>query len=730
MMKKINRSGVIVAFLSTVGLISGCSTDFLEDKQNYGNYTNEIYNDYEGALGRVNYLYSQLLPYNDGSTSNFTWHSTGSADPWSQSTEEYGGFYATSTEFSFVDPTTILTNANVPDYIYGENKNISPYGRIRECNLVKEGIETGTLSDEEKKELLGQVYFFRAWCYYRLVKLYGGIPIIDYVQNPMVGESGGLDLVVPRSTTKECIDFICKDLQLAVEYLPDGWDTPATNYGRITKGAARALEGRTRLLYASPLFNRADDQDRWNLAYEANKAAKEQLAYSLGSTGTNASAWANMFSSYQSSEAVFAALYNNIETGDYAKWNGWENSIRPANIYGGGGKSATAQMVDLFPMADGKLPSASTTYTKLSRSSDYPYDPELFFVNRDPRFYRTFAFPGVRWTSNANLSTGNSDQPLVYPYASGTNYELWSYSWYPDADTKNADNLTGWAADGLGDNTKSVYIRKRTDDYDINKSPLYNFEYSTNKYKRSAAPFMEIRYAEVLLNYAESACGAGKLNEAVQALQEIRERVGYTADNNYGLDVDLESDRAKLFSAILYERQIELAYEGKRFEDMRRWMLWDGGEGQSTLNSTWALTGFDGNTCTYLGVQPLNGKRRTGIELRVADNYGYAAKANDKDPLKAASVTRPAALNLMTDVTTIGGTNAIDKLADFYRNSLKRKTTRLDGDPTYTISFQPKYYIIGFKTNMQHNNTQLKQTIGWEDYMNGGAPGTFDPLAE
>ena len=723
-MKKIFKSSLIVATLAAAALFSGCSTDFLEEKQNYGNYTDEIYNDYEGALGRVNYLYAALLPYSGGSTTNFGWHSTGESDDWSKSTEEYGGFS------SFVDPTLILTNSTVTDYIYGENKNVSPYGRIRECNLIKEGIEASTLSDDEKNELLGQVYFFRAWCYYRLVKIYGGISIVDYAQNPIVGDSGGSDLVIPRSTTKECIDFICEDLDNAINMLPDGWDSPATNYGRVTKGAAMALQGRARLLYASPLFNRSDDADRWTLAYDANKAAKELLSYSFSDAGSNASAWADMFSSYNSSEAVFAALYNNVVDGEYDRWNGWENSIRPANIYGGGGKNTTAQMVDIFPMADGKLPSTATTYTKLSKSSTYPYDSEVFFVNRDPRFYRTFAFPGVRWTSDADLSTGNTDQPLVYPYSSGKNYELWSYVWYPDEETKDAEELSGWAADGLGDNTTSVYIRKRSDDYDVNTSPLYIFEWSTYKYKRSAAPYMEIRYAEVLLNFAEAACGANHLTKAVEALQEIRARVGYTSDNNYGLDADLASDRAKLFSAILYERQIELAYEGKRYDDMRRWLLWDGGVGQANLNSSWALTGFDGNTCNYLGVTPLNGTRRTGIEERVADTYGYASKANANDPLTAASVTRPIALNLSSNTTITGDEGAIDNLVTFYRNNLTRKTTRLDGDPTYTIDFQPKYYIIGFKENMQKNNTQLKQTIGWADYSNGGADGTFDPLAE
>lgn len=72
----------------------------------------------------------------------------------------------------------------------------------------------------------------------------------------------------------------------------------------------------------------------------------------------------------------------------------------------------------------------------------------------------------------------------------------------------------------------------------------------------------------------------------------------------------------------------------------------------------------------------------------------------------------------------------IDKLANFYREYLYRKTTRVDGDLEYSITFKPEYYFIGFKTNMQSNNVTLKQTIGWPDSRNGGATGTYDPLAE
>jgi len=752
-MNKKNKFNTTAVLLAIALLLMGCSDQFLKDKKDYNAYGEEVYTDYSAATERVNYLYYILLP---SSTSGLTFSmpSAGVGDICSRSTEENGGLINSDVNYNWISPAIVLDNTNVPDYFYYQNKNISPYGFIRECNMVIEGVKNGTLTDDQKKVLLGQAYFFRAWMYLHLVKIYGGVPIVDHVQNPMIGSGGGENLIIARATSKACIDFICNDLAIAAKDLPLTWTSASTDYGRVTAGTALAVQGRARLLYASPVHNRADDQARWELAYQANKNALDTLqlggfglAYA-GNPGTNASNWAKMFSDYQSSEAVFVTLYNTVLTTsgtNYDKNNGWENSIRPSNAGGGGGKSTTAQMIDLFPMADGK-PSAqllssstSTVSTQLSKSA-LTYDPLRFFANRDPRFYRTFSFPGERWA----FKDDTISVKIAYPYK-GANYQIWSYTWYDNAGNQAADNVTGFAADGLGTNNTSVFVRKRTDDLDVNSSPSYIFSSGLNSGKfftLSAAPYMEIRYTEVLLNFAEAACGAGHYSEAVAALQQIRARVGYTNANNYGLDADLGNNRAKLFAAILYERQIELAYEGKRYDDMRRWMLWDGGVGQSTMSSSWALSGFGGNTCTYLGVAPLNGQRRTGIEITVAAGLGLSTmsntkKFNENDPVYKNGYKRsPAAgLNLMQnsiywDYTKATPTTPMDSLCYFYASYLNRKTTRIDGDLNYTIQFQPKYYFIGFKMSAQQMNVTLKQTIGWPDLENGGANGTYDPLAE
>ncbi len=718
--------GLAAAFTMTA-----CSDEFLEEKKNYDNVNTDIYNNYTGAERRVFDVYSWCLPTVN---SDPTWQypSTGNNDDQAKSTEEYSGFGA------FVDPQnplSVMSGTSVPDYFFGTPNNIqnNAWGRIRNINDVIEGIEGGSLSRSEKDELLGQVYFFRAWCYYNLVRYYGGVPIIKEKQDPVE------TTYTPRSTTKECIEFICSDLDksanmLASQTMSGGW--ASDKWGYVTTGTALALKGRVLLLWASPLFNRANDPARWTNAYNTMKAELDSInacGYGLfkQTNNVNGSDFALQFSQQNvNPEAVFVTLYNNVQSGDGQKNSNWERYIRPKNTTGTG-KNASAMLVDMFPMADGKRPSTTSTYTKLEASS-YSYDRNYPFMNRDPRFYRTFAFPGVRWAYNGNSTLTNAD--VNNPsYDDGKNYELWNYVWYTDADDQgNFESGNDYGADNLLTNAQGIYVRKRSDDYDLNTSSLYTFNaaLNTSGFTYSAQPYMEIRYAEVLLNLAEAACGAGQMGEAVSLLQQVRERAGYTAENNYGLQAGLSSDQAACMSAILYERQIEFAYEGKRFEDLRRWMLFDGGTGKvDGAPSSWTLTGWGGNTCTWLGFTPLNGQRRENMEFRVANKYGLGGTTYDSDPLLANGGTRCEAVDYRKELAP-----QLETLKAWYADNLVRKDKKGDGrDANHVdlyMNFLPRYYFLGLARGAPSLKTKLPQTIGWEDYNNGGANGTFDPLAE
>ena len=417
--------------LLAVSCLVSCSDDFLWEKKNYDNVSAGAYNYISGCNGRVNDVYSWCLP----AASDLTWKypSMGNADIAGKSTEEYSGFS------SFVDPEIELssnsTNNAVPDFFLASNNNIQEavYGRIRNINDVIAGIKGSTISEDEKNVFLGQYYFFRAWCYYNLVKWYGGVPLVTEVQEPVAAS------FTPRSSAKACIDFILEDLKQSADLLRSkttngGWS--GSDWGRVTTGTALALKGRVLQLWASPLFNRANDPSRWENAYKEMKAdlpVINSCGYGLYNAGNNVngSSFALQFlQPGKNPEAVFVTLHNNVASDDgldNQKNNRWERDIRPANT-GGGGKGASKMLIDMFPMADGKLPAGLNTYTKLE-TSQYAYESDYPFMNRDPRFYRTFTFPGFRWAYNGDPTQRDGHNPS---YDAGKNYVLWNYVWYTD----------------------------------------------------------------------------------------------------------------------------------------------------------------------------------------------------------------------------------------------------------------------------------------------------------
>ena len=218
------------------------------------------------------------------------------------------------------------------------------------------------------------------------------------------------------------------------------------------------------------------------------------------------------------------------------------------------------------------------------------YNPVLFYKNRDPRFYKTFAYNGATWK-----------------YAENTNFKQWTYSWYskaPTVDLPNPDKFTESTP-----NSSGIYLRKATNETASNAT---SFQYSGTDY-------MEMRFAEVVLNLAESAIGVNKLTEGKTLIESIRKRAGITiGDGHYGL-ADVTS-RDQHFAAVLNERKIEFAYENKLFYDLRRWMLFDDSYG----------------TCTRLGFAPINGTRRTAyyIVAKKADGTNYIGSA---DPFYVAT---------------------------------------------------------------------------------------------
>jgi len=768
--------------LASVMALSACSDQFLQDKRNYDNVTEEVYNYFEGAQSRVDDVYSWCLP----TVADLAWNNPamGNNDLAGGSTEEYTGFT------KFVDPQITMSalssdsKLQVPDFFMYQSNNIqaSVYGRIRNANDAIAGVQNSTLSQENKNVLLGQLYFLRAWCYYNLVKWYGGVPILDGTPAPEEGA------YFERQSAKACFDYILTDLRNAATLLK-GHTMTGSDYGRVTTGTALALKGRVLLLWCSPLFNRADDKARWTAAFTEMQADKKDIdacGYDLYNSGdVNGSAFAGQFSaSGQNPEAVFFTLYNKVasEDGlDNQKNNNWERTIRPSNA-GGSGKRPSKSMMDIFPMSDGLVPSGTANYTKLAHSTK-AIDAQAPFVDRDPRFNRTFAFPGFRWAFSGDATQRDGHNPS---YNQGRDYVYWGYVWYTSLNDANEPaSGNSYASDNLS--SGGVLVRKKTDDLDINSAPLYDY---VAKAIKGAGPFfsgatlMELRYAEVLLNLAEVACGAGDVNAALGYMNQVRNRAGVpvltTADFTGG------DNEASCMSAILYERMVEFAYEGKRFDDLRRWMLYDGGTVKAEgAPDTWTLAGrWAAGTDVWLGIKKLNGTRRESMDIRVANSYGVGESLWNSDPIlktalnteataymtewntahaaeiaagkekamnvkkaaqvmsvytKAAETARPVSVDLREGNITA----ELAKLALWYKGDGtttnpqhltidEKKGDARDSETTADlyINFRPNYYFLGLSSGAQTSNKHVKQTIGWQDANNGGANGTFDPLAE
>lgn len=733
-MNKIRLSAVASFCVAMIASFSSCSDDFLAEKRPFGNYGYEqVYHDQASVNLRLNYIYQKSLPNHktfDNGSDNFypdLWP-VGGNDFLSKHTEEFSGYGELS------EPGKLWDYTNIHKFFY-YGINESPWKKIRECTDVVERVfetQGSTLTELQKAQTSSQARFFRASRYFRLWKRYGGVPFVNKIQSTLSSEATQLALY--RTSSDSIYDYMISDLEYAGKNLPARWEEESNDWGRITSGAAYALAGYIANYWASPVFNRADDKARWERAYELNKLALSQLkagnfglAYS-DTPGKNAANWAKIWCSIyggeqNQSEAVFFAMCNNLE-GDASdqQYNNWEQAIRPRNAMGGSSIYPTAEMIDLFPMADGKRPSESA----------YQYDKLRFFLNRDPRFYRTFAFPGTEWRFSGAIT--QEDQS---PYTSGADYQLQNYAWYSSIDLFNDTVQTGYFTDRLGSNGHSVYVRKKSQDYALGLQPLYTFK-TESGFSINAQPAIYMRYTEVLLNFAEAACGSNHLDEAWDALIQIRQRVGYTGD--CGLDPAIKSDRAKMFSAILYERQIELAYEGKRFDDCHRWMLFDGGQGQEQLGTNFALKAWNGNTCRYLGVTPLNNVLCHRLELAIDPQQFTAAYSSDNDPLVTGTMSKPKALTLEEDFTTVAPvgegevetySNAnVKALAEFYLANLVRKDiatmTSTDESGQYPM-WKPYYYFLGLQTGDQTNNPNVVQTIGWDDYY-GGA-GIYDPLS-
>lgn len=347
----------------------------------------------------------------------------------------------------------------------------------------------------------------------KFIRVYSYSKLIDLFGNvPLVMNTLGIkDNEMPRVEVDEIVDILLSDLNEAFEYLPDEWIND--DRGRVTKWAALALKSRIALVYG-----------RYDVAAESAWQVITSKRYSLYPN------YEDLFNykGESCSEVIFELMYQ----------YGFEVHRMPISVFsrnagGNSTKVPTQSLVDSYECIDGKTIDQSPLY-----------NPEKPFENRDPRLRQTIVVPG--------------DLFMGYQFETHKDSIMcWDYNTTPPKRIRNQDATNAYA-------TFTGYCwRKTTDKQDLK-------EFRNN----SSLNFILIRLGEILLNYAEAKIELNEIDQTVlDAINQIRARA-------YGVDYKLDSslypiitctDQKELRKIIRRERKIELAMEGFRLKDIRRW---------------------------------------------------------------------------------------------------------------------------------------------------------------
>ena len=432
------------------------------------------------------------------------------------------------------------------------------YGKIRRVNYFlknfpayKSNFQNTVLADA----WMGEAHFIRAYCYFAMVKRYGGVPILREPQE-YVGDIESPK--VPRVTDKACYDFIAEDLDEAFRLLPDNEEI--LGKGRATKYAALALKSRA-MLYAGSIarygtvdlnglvgIDKALANDYFELAYKAVKELEKSKKFSLYRKNSDKEKnFAELFLAEDSPENIFCKYFQrNVNA------HGWDVYFVPYQYRGNGFSSnmnPTLEFVEMFEHKDG------TPANFAERAKDtYFDDPSELFQNMDARFGGSIIYPNAIFKGEpCSIQKG-----LIIEDGSkkenATNYEEAVYT----ANDGQVYHIVGKSGSGnYSGNMTGFFMRKYLNENMPQSEVIENY---------SEQHWIEFRYAEALLNGAEAAVEMGQhLDDALLWINDIRSR----ADIKQLSLSDLTVDKVR------HERRIELAFENHTYWDLRRWRIAD-----------------------------------------------------------------------------------------------------------------------------------------------------------
>lgn len=422
---------------------------------------------------------------------------------------------------------------------------------IRTCNLAIEylpqsRVSKDQISDREIAMWVAEAKGIRAWYHFMLVQNFGPVPFVEEPFSPDF--DGWADLQRPTydeiatRIAKECDDVIATGL------LPLRWQTNS-DYDRINSAVLYALKSRVLLYNASLLNNPTNDQAKWTKAANAAQACLTAVGseYSLlpmdeyEKLFNEASDVLNKEIFLRSSNNGTAALNNN----NGVDLKAYGSAQQSANC----GAVPSQELVDCFELTDGSLPIsdyANADHTAVTYNAGYNENPGTNpYLGRDQRLKAAIVF---------NTSTYGK-----YKGQAASSPELVIYTYEGKIGTGFNSNPTSQEEADKRRSTTGYYGRK-----------FRSASYWGSTAGGTEARKIYFRLAEVYLNLAEAKCELNLLDDAISALNEVRERAGQPAIEDVP---GFAKTKEFLMKRIRNERRVELCFEGHRFYDQRRWKI-------------------------------------------------------------------------------------------------------------------------------------------------------------
>ena len=581
MIKKIKLFGL--ALLSSAFMFTSCS-DYLEVQLEDQLTLEKVFSKRASTLSYLAHIYS-YLPYEaeyQGTNQTAEVWPGGDGAVVPMSDEAMFSTYQWSTYLNFRTgdwgPTTPYFNI----WRY-------QYTGIEQAGIFLENVDRcPDLKKKKKRHMKAEVRVLRAYSYFQLFRRYGPVYVWgDHRSNPTVRPDE-----IDRHTVDQNVDFMISEIDKAIEDLPLTLADTKTFAGRLTKGAAMAAKARILLYAASPLYNGCElyrnklqnrwgdflfpqthDPEKWEKAAQAAKDVIDLGLYSLYTDNSSDDAMTNAIQSYQGVQ--FKEWNSEIIWGYWPRYQNLYYNIACFNRHfampplvtkmGCGQYCPSLKLVDSYPMAEtGRYPidpvkdlgydsNGMPIIDPLSGYEDdgfvsgweHPIEGPKFgaikahksCVGRDARYYASVFANGFKFI-NDFIAGGNTE---VYFQVGG--------------------NSPLRAADCV----KVGYFWRRfipTDiDYENGNWGTYFWFY--------------YRLAEIYLDYAE-ACNEKPNRQAQEALDyvnKVRARVGLNTLQEAYPEYNFLSDQNALRQMIRKERMVELAFEGHRYYDARRWMI-------------------------------------------------------------------------------------------------------------------------------------------------------------